>query len=74
LNFISQRGGGAILVEQADAKRSTIYEGSNDATVRVRHFDHINGWVVPWPLGGHDEYEFRIPEGSVVESYTLDNK
>jgi hypothetical protein len=74
LNFISQRDGGAIRVEQAEAEESTIYEGSKDATVRIKHFEHNNGWVSPWPLGSHDEYEFRIPTGSVVESYTLDNK
>ena len=74
LNFISQREGGAIRVEQAEAEDATIYEGSADATVRVEHIDHNNGWVSPWPLGSHDDYEFRIPAGSVVESYTLDNK
>lgn len=74
LNFISQRDGGAIYVEQADAARATIFEGSKDATVQAKHIDHVNGWVSPWPLGSHDEYVFRIPTGSVVESYTLDNK
>ena len=74
LNFITERQGGAIRVEQADATNSTIYEGSTDATVQVRHYDHNNGWVLPWPIGSHTEYEFHIPSGSVVESYTLDNK
>jgi hypothetical protein len=74
LNYISQRDGGAIHVEQAEAEDSTIYEGSSDATVRARHYDHVNGWVAPWPLGSHNEYEFRIPNGSVADSYTLDNK
>jgi len=74
LNFISEHNGGAIKVEKADAEDATIYEGNDTATVRVRHFDHNNGWVTPWPLGSHTTYEFRIPEGSVVESYTLDNK
>jgi len=74
LNFISQRDGGAIRVEQAEAGDATIFEGSASATVQVKHIDHINGWVSPWPLGSHDEYEFRIPTGSVAESYTLDNK
>jgi hypothetical protein len=40
----------------------------------VRHYDYINGWILPWPMGSADKYEFRIPEGSVVESYTLDNE
>jgi len=74
LNFISQRDGGAIRVEQAEAEDAAIYEGSKDATVRIKHIDAVNGWVSPWPLGSGDEYEFRIPTGSVVESYTLDNK
>ena len=74
LNFISQRDGGAIHVERAYANDSTIFEGSENATVIVRHYDHVNGWVSPWPLGDTDLYEFRIPAGSVVESYSLDNK
>jgi hypothetical protein len=74
LNFISQRDGGAIHVEQAEAEDSTIYEGSKDATVRIQHIDASNGWIATWPLGSGDEYEFRIPTGSVVEPYTLDNK
>lgn len=73
LNFITQRDGGAIRVEQAEAEDSTIFEGSQDTTVRVLHFDHNNGWVAPWPLGSHTEYTFRIPADSVLESYTLDN-
>ena len=74
LNYISQRADGGIHVEQAEADDATIYEGTEDATVRVRHYDYTNGWVLTWPLGSYDEYEFRIPTGSVVESYTLDNK
>jgi hypothetical protein len=74
LNYISQRDSGAILVEQSKAKDSTIFEGSAEATVRVRRYDYINGWILPWPMGSADKYEFRIPEGSVVESYTLDNQ
>lgn len=74
LNFISQRDGGAIHVEQAEADDSVIYEGSTDATVQVQHYDWNNGWIATWPLGSGDEYTFRIPTGSVVESYTLDNQ
>ena len=73
LNFISQQDNGAIHIEQADADKATIFEGNKDATVQVKHYDNVNGWVSPWPLGSHDEYTFRIPTGSVVESYTLDN-
>lgn len=74
LNFITQREGGAIRVEQAKAEDSTVFEGAQESTVQVRHFDHNNGWVAPWPLGSHTEYIFRIPADSVLESYTLDNK
>ena len=74
LNYISQRDGGAIHVEQSEADDSVIYEGHDEATVQVRHFDHNNGWVAPWPIDSHTEYIFRIPADSVLESYTLDNK
>lgn len=74
LNFISQRDGGAIRVEQAEAEDATIFEGSPDATVQIKHYDYTNGWVSPWPLGDAYEYTFRIPADSVLESYTLDNK
>jgi len=74
LNFISQRDGGGIRVEQAEAEHSTVFEGSQEATVQARHFDYNNGWVAPWPLGSGTEYTFRIPADSVLESYTLDNK
>ena len=74
LNYITQDSSGAIRVERSDAKDSTIYEGSKQATVKVTHADYINGWIAPWPLGDKREYVFNIPTGSVVESYTLDNK
>jgi hypothetical protein len=74
LNYISQREGGAIKVERADAADSTIYEDAKTALVTVRHFDFNNGWVQTWPLGDGDTYEFHIPSGSVLNDYTVDNK
>lgn len=74
LNYITVRDGGAIKVEKAKADDSTIYEDAQNATVTVRHYDHTNWWIQTWPIGDHYEYEFHIPAGSVLESYTIDNK
>lgn len=74
LNFITNNEGGAIKVERADAEDSVIYEDSTAASVKVTHVDYVNGWIAPFPLGDSHKYEFHIPAGSVVESYTLDNK
>jgi hypothetical protein len=74
LNYISQREAGAIRVEQAEAEDSVIFEDTNKPTVTVDHYDYLNKWVSPWPIWGTDKYTFHIPAGSVVESYSLDNK
>ena len=74
LNFITSDEHSAIKVQRSDADESTIYEGAKQATVKITHADYINHWISPWPLDDKHEYEFRIPTGSVVESYTLDNK
>jgi hypothetical protein len=73
LNYITDESG-AIRVQQSDAGASTIYENSTAPTVIVRHYDHNNGWLVPWPGGSDDTYEFRIPAGSVMSDYTVNNK
>lgn len=73
LNYISVRDDGGIRVERAEAEESVIFEGVEDATVTIRHYDHNNWWLQTWPIGDHHEYEFRIPTGSVLESYAVDN-
>ncbi|MBT2587966.1 hypothetical protein [Arthrobacter sp. ISL-95] len=74
LNYITQSEDGAIRVERSDASDSTIYEGSETATVNIKVVDASNPWISPWPLDTKYIYEFRIPSGSVVESYALENK
>lgn len=74
LNFITQRADKSIIVEQAEAEDSVIFEDTSKPTVTVDHYDYVNGWVSPWVIGSNDKYTFHIPAGSVVESYTLDNK
>ena len=74
LNYITRGESGAIKVDRAYADDSTIYEGADKATLKVTHVDKVNGWISPWPIDSHDFYQFNIPTGSVVESYTLDNK
>lgn len=74
LNYITQGSDGAIRVERSDADASTIFEGSDNATVEITVTDESNPWVSPWPINTRHSYEFHIPTGSVVESYELDNK
>lgn len=74
LNFIQQGDDGSIRVGQANAKDSVIFEDADKGTVTTEHFDYNNGWILPWPIGSTDKYEFHIPAGSVTESYTIDNE
>lgn len=76
LNYITQRDGGAIQVQTADADVSVVFEDApaGTGTVQKLHVDHINGWVTPWPLGSHDQYVFHIPAGTVADSYSLTDK
>lgn len=74
LNYIQQGDDGGMRVAQVDAKDALIFEGSDKATITTKHFDFNNGWIIPWPIGSTDKYEFRIPDGSVTESFTIANE
>lgn len=74
LNYIQQADDGAMKVSQTEADDALIFEGSDSATVTTKHYDYNNGWIIPWPIGSTDKYDFHVPSGSVTESYTIDNE
>lgn len=74
LNYIQQGDDGGMRVAQVDAKDALIFEGSDKAAITTKRFDFNNGWIIPWPIGSTDKYEFRIPDGSVTESFTIANE
>lgn len=75
LNYMTDSSG-AVRVEAADARTSTVYEDTeaSKANVTIYHQVVHNDWLIPWNIGSQDSYDFHIPAGSVAESYTLDNK
>ena len=73
LNFIVHQPDGGFRVEQADASDSLIYEGTSKPTVSATFHSYSNGWVLPWDIRQGTTYRFDVPQGSVLEGYTVDN-
>lgn len=76
LNYMTQDKDGFVRLASADASVSAVKEDAEPGTARVKTYmvqeSQYNLW--PWPGRTYPNYEFHVPAGSVVESYTVDNK
>ena len=71
LNYVVQRDGYATL-EQVDADKALIFEG--EGTPHVESTERVLDawWAAPFPLIGMTTgYQFHIPAGSIIESYSV---
>lgn len=74
INFITKdhKDRGSIRVEQLDAHTVKIFEGSEKPhLIRTTTVSSME-WAVPWDLDSVRHFDFYIPAGSVLESYSVD--
>lgn len=75
LNYIAEHEDGAASVEQVSARNAYIYEDeANDPYVTTFDWSIGAWWWAPFDWDFGNTYAFHIPEGSILEGYTIDNK
>lgn len=74
INYIERLDGGGSKLKRVDASRSTIYEVSEEPTLITRHYSGSPWWFAPFDMYSAQNYEFRVPNGTVNESYELSTK
>jgi hypothetical protein len=74
VNYIAEHDGGYITVEQVDAVNTYVYEDENvNPRVVTKQWQASEWWLAPFGIDRGNTYVFHIPEGSVLENYTIDN-
>lgn len=76
LNYMTKDADGYVRLASAPAWASAVKEDASAGEARVKIYDveKRQDWLWPWPSSRYLNYEFRVPAGSVVEGYTVDNK
>ena len=64
------------VVAQAKGNVSRIFEDKDvNPTIRTSEIGYENGWLFPWPYPSSTKnYDFHIPEGSIIENYEVTNE
>ena len=76
INYIEQISDGDgtySTVRQASAGSSRIFEDADQPTVTDYKFTFYKPWLFPGAFSENHSYDFHVPEGSVLEDYTIDN-
>lgn len=71
ISYLTRGDDDGIRARQVNADDAVIFEGATKPTVETHRWVKENGWIFPWTLGTTYTYTFRVPEGSVVESYEV---
>ncbi|ALG28046.1 hypothetical protein AOZ07_02885 [Glutamicibacter halophytocola] len=71
INYIEKLEGGGSQLKRVDASRSTIYEVDEDPTLITRHYSGSPWWLAPFDMYSAENFEFRVPNGTVTESFEL---
>lgn len=72
INFITKGDDKAIRINNAPAQSSVIFEDNQKPSVTITTVEETREWLVPWNFSKRNSYEFHIPEGSVLENYSVD--
>lgn len=70
LNYIVKQDGYSSL-DYEFASDARIYEDTEEPTVTQYYQYYGNEWITPWPLGHTYSVDFHIPEGSVLEDFSV---
>lgn len=73
LNYIAQEDGYSRL-GQALAAGSRIFEDTDDPTVTEYTQWWSNPWILPWEFKTGHAWDFHVPEGAILENYTIENQ
>lgn len=71
LSYLTRDSQGGINPGTMPARKSTVFEGSEDPyRIRYAWFNEIP-LVLPWRIHFGDTYDFFVPTGSVVSDYSV---
>ena len=71
LNYIRSEDDGASRLSTAPAELSKIYEVNELPTMTTRSYEKRVWWLAPFKVGAVDNYEFRVPNGTVSGDFTV---
>lgn len=71
INYIEKLDGGGSQLKRVDASRSTIYEVDEEPTLITKHYSGSPWWLAPFDTYSAENFEFRVPNGTVMESFEL---
>ena len=71
ISYIENLDDGGSKLKRANASESVIYEGAEEPTLSIHSYAGKNWWITPFNTHTATKYEFRVPDGTVVETYTL---
>lgn len=71
LNYIRSEADGASRLRAAPAELSKIYEVNEKPTLITRSYEKRVWWLAPFKVGSVDNYEFRVPNGTVSGDFTV---
>jgi hypothetical protein len=72
INYITKGDDKSIRISSAPASSSVIFEDNQKPSVSITAVKETRDWLVPWDFSTRYSYEFHIPEGSVLEGYSVD--
>lgn len=74
LSYIRSESDGASKLRSAPAWASTIYEVGEKPTLITTSYEKRAWWLAPFAVASVDNYEFRVPNGTVSDDFAVTTK
>lgn len=74
IEYMVEEDDGAFRLLRVDADDSRVYQGEADPYMVEREMELRNDWIIPWGMHRDSQYDFHVPEGSVLtDQYVVEN-
>jgi hypothetical protein len=74
LNYVRETDpAGGFQVKSIPADRAVIFESDGAPTVTIHDYEARNPWLAPWSWDATYLATFEVPEGSVLNDYSISN-
>lgn len=74
VNYIEKLDDNGSQLKRVNASEATIYEVDEEPTLITRTYEGSPWWLAPFDTFSFQKYEFRVPNGTVSESFELSAK
>lgn len=74
ITYIEKLDNGGSQLKRVDAAYSTVYEVDESPKLITRNYSGSPWWLAPFDLYSGQQHEFRVPNGTVTESFELSTK